>query len=123
MADTSGSQKTEDCIFCKIAAGELPAEIVYKDDETVAFADINPAAPVHLLVIPRKHYTNVVEAAADDPALVGRMLTVLTRLAGEKGLLEDGFRIVCNTGTRGGQSVPHLHFHLLGGRSMAWPPG
>lgn len=113
----------QDCLFCGIAAGKIPAKLVHEDADIIAFADINPASPVHLLAVPRKHYANVVEAAASDPALIGRLFGVLAKLAEERGLLPGGFRIVCNTGPRGGQTVGHLHFHLLGGRRMTWPPG
>lgn len=110
-------------MFCKIASGEIPAKLLYQDDEFVAFADINPQAPVHLLVIPRTHYANIVEAQKADASLGGRMLSVVTRLAEEQGLSGQGFRVVCNTGNNGGQTVGHLHFHVLGGRFMSWPPG
>jgi len=113
----------EECIFCKIAGGEIPAEFVYEDDEIVAFPDINPQAPVHVLVIPRRHYANVTEAAAQDPGLIGRLFTVITEVAKERDLTPEGFRVVCNTGPQGGQTVNHLHFHVIGGRFMAWPPG
>ncbi|MEW6032752.1 MAG: histidine triad nucleotide-binding protein [Bacillota bacterium] len=113
----------QDCIFCKIAAGEIPAKTCYEDEEFLAFADINPQAPVHLLVIPRRHVADVAEAAATDPALIGRIFSVIERLARERGLVPDGFRVVCNTGPQGGQTVKHLHFHILGGRFMGWPPG
>ncbi len=112
----------DDCVFCKIARGEIPAKLIHEDEEFVAFPDINPQAPVHVLVIPRKHLADVRQAAAADPGLFGRAYTVLCHLAEKQGL-EEGFRIVCNTGDRGGQTVKHLHFHLLGGRFMGWPPG
>lgn len=113
----------KDCVFCKIVAGDLPAQLLYEDERAVAFADLNSQAPVHLLVIPRHHYENVVEAAAEDPELVGHLFTVIRQLVTERGLAGDGFRVVCNTGRGGGQTVPHLHFHILGGRFMGWPPG
>jgi histidine triad (HIT) family protein len=113
----------EDCVFCKIAAGEIPVKAVYEDDEIIAFPDINPQAPVHLLVIPRKHYADVTEATGADSGLIGRLFTTLTRVASEQDLVPEGFRIVVNTGPKGGQTVRHLHFHLLGGRFMGWPPG
>lgn len=111
-----------DCIFCRIAAKEIPSQVVYEDDAVVAFRDINPQAPVHLLVIPRRHIRNVLEVA-DDSALVGRIHATVARLASEHDLSDRGFRIVVNTGAHGGQSVDHLHYHVLGGRSMQWPPG
>jgi histidine triad (HIT) family protein len=114
---------TDDCVFCKIAAGEMPTKLVYDDPEFVAFADINAQAPVHLLVIPKKHYPDILAAHKADAALLGRVFAVVARLAVEKGLEADGFRLVCNTGPNGGQTVKHLHFHMLGGRFMGWPPG
>lgn len=111
-----------DCVFCRIAAKALPSDIVYEDDAVVAFRDINPQAPVHLLVVPRRHVQNVLEVA-DDAALLGGIHRAIARLAAEHGLRDRGFRVVVNTGTHGGQTVDHLHYHLLGGRSMRWPPG
>lgn len=110
------------CIFCRIAAGELAADVVYQDDLVVAFTDLRPQAPTHLLVIPRLHIEKLVDAGAEHEALLGRVLTVINRLARERGF-EDGFRVVVNNGPGGGQTVYHLHFHLLGGRGMKWPPG
>ncbi len=106
-----------DCIFCRIVAGEIPAERVYEDEEVIAFRDIHPKAPVHLLVIPRRHIPSLEALAPEDDALAGRILRLLPRLAREQGL-EDGFRTVINTGPGGGQEVFHLHFHLLGGRGL-----
>lgn len=113
-----------DCIFCKIANGEIPAKFVYEDDQAVAFADISPAAPIHILIIPRKHIASLLDVTADDAALLAHIMTkVIPAVAKEQGAEEKGFRIVANTKEDGGQTVNHLHFHLLGGRSMAWPPG
>ncbi len=112
-----------ECVFCKIIAGEIPAKLIYQDDEFVAFPDINPQAPVHLLVVPRAHCTDIIEAVKSDPELPGRLFAVIARLAKENGLVPDGFRVVCNTGNNGGQTVKHLHLHVLGGRFMGWPPG
>lgn len=112
-----------DCVFCKIASGEIPAKIAYKDSEFVAFHDINPQAPVHLLVIPKRHFADVVEATKAAPDLVSRLFSVVSKLAAEKDLMPEGFRVVCNTGPNGGQTVGHLHVHMLGGRFMGWPPG
>jgi len=109
-------------VFARIAAGELPAEIVYQDDQCLAFRDIHPQAPVHILVIPRKPYASLADAAGDT-ALLGHMLQVLARMAEAEGLEKDGYRIVTNVGRNGGQTVHHLHMHLLGGRQMGWPPG
>ncbi len=113
----------EECIFCKIVSGDIPAKILYKDDEFIAFSDINPQAPVHLLVIPKRHFDDLVEAEKKAPDLVSRLFAVVTKLAAERDLVSDGFRVVCNTGRNGGQTVKHLHVHVLGGRFMGWPPG
>ena len=111
-----------DCLFCKIALKQIPAKIVYEDPEIFAFEDIGPQAPTHLLICPRKHLSSLQDAAPEDASMLGRLQLVATKLAGERNL-RDGFRTVVNTGEHGGQSVPHLHVHLLGGRSMRWPPG
>jgi histidine triad (HIT) family protein len=113
----------QDCIFCKIAAKEIPIQSVYEDDQVIAFRDINPQAPVHVLVIPKKHIANLVEATNEDGVLLAHMLGVVRRLANELGVADEGFRLVVNTKDNGGQTVHHLHFHLLGGRFMTWPPG
>ena len=112
----------EKTIFAKIIDREIPAEILYEDDLALAFKDINPQAPVHVLVIPKKPLVSLAEAEADDAALLGHLLIVLKNLAAELGLA-NAYRTVLNTGDDGGQEVPHLHFHLLGQRSMTWPPG
>jgi histidine triad (HIT) family protein len=111
------------CIFCRIVEGSIPAKVVYQDDQTLAFDDVNPQAPVHTLVIPRRHVASLQEAGEADQALLGRLLLTCTRIATDKGLLPSGFRLVANTGRDGGQTVFHLHFHVLGGRQMTWPPG
>lgn len=113
----------ESCLFCKIIAGDIPSDIVHADDLIVAFNDINPVAPVHQLILPRRHVESAAELAETDGALLGRLFDVAAVLAAEAGLPASGYRIVTNVGPDGGQSVPHLHFHLLGGRRMAWPPG
>jgi histidine triad (HIT) family protein len=110
-----------DCIFCRIGSGEIPSKKIYEDDLCVAFYDIAPAAPVHALVIPKKHLSSILEA--DDEGLLGHLLAVARDVARAEGLAEGGFRLVINTGRDGGQSVDHLHIHVLGGRSLAWPPG
>jgi histidine triad (HIT) family protein len=110
------------CLFCKIAAGEIPASRVYEDDKVIAFHDIDKKAPVHVLIIPKKHIASVSETAEQDMDIFAHIMGVAKKLADEFDL-SDGFRIVVNTGKNGGQSVPHLHFHLLGGRALAWPPG
>lgn len=109
-----------DCIFCKIRDGEIETELVYEDDDLIAFADINAQAPVHLLVVPKEHIPSIVDV--EDYDLIARAYQVAVELAEEKEL-EDGFRIVNNCGPEGGQTVNHLHFHLLGGRQLQWPPG
>ncbi|MCK9221605.1 MAG: histidine triad nucleotide-binding protein [Limnochordia bacterium] len=111
------------CLFCKIATGQVPADKVYEDELVVAFKDINPQAPVHLLIIPRKHIPSVTEIKEDDLTLVGHIHHVAAKLAEEQGIAKDGYRIVTNCGEQGGQTVLHVHFHLLGGRSLGWPPG
>jgi histidine triad (HIT) family protein len=113
----------DDCLFCKIAAGTIPAKIVYHDDQLVAFRDIHPAAPTHILLIPRRHLTSVGDAGADEQSLLGALMLAAAGLARDEGLEEGGYRLVANTGPNAGQSVPHLHLHLLGGRAMSWPPG
>ncbi len=110
-----------DCIFCKIVAGQIPATIVDETPGCLAFRDVNPATPAHILVIPRKHITSLNEV--NDPALLGEMLDFVRRLAEGEGVAESGYRTVINTGPDGGQSVFHLHAHLLGGRKLTWPPG
>lgn len=113
-----------DCLFCKVAAGDIPATIVKRTDEAVAFRDIDPRAPTHVLVIPTRHLP-AVRDARDDGAqmLVGRVLAFAAEVATELGLDAGGYRLVTNTGKDAGQSVDHLHFHLLGGRKLGWPPG
>ncbi len=113
----------DDCIFCKIIAGEIPSNKVYEDDEVLAFRDITPQAPVHILVIPKKHISSILAAQPEDAALLWHITQVIQTVAKEQGLAENGFRIAVNTGRDGAQSVPHLHFHILGGRAMGWPPG
>ncbi len=112
-----------DCLFCKIAAGQIPATLVYEDEWVVAFDDINPQAPHHLLIIPRKHLRTTLDLQAEDAELVGHIYLVAGKLARQLGIDEEGFRLVNNCNEAGGQVVWHLHFHLLGGRTMNWPPG
>lgn len=112
-----------DCLFCAIVAGGIPADVVHSDDEVLAFRDVNPQAPVHVLVIPKAHHATAAELAAADPALAGRLLDVAGTIAVREGVDESGYRIVTNTGESAGQSVPHVHFHVLGGRALTWPPG
>jgi histidine triad (HIT) family protein len=113
----------DQCIFCRIVERHLPARIVFEDDEIVAFEDTNPQAPIHTLIIPRKHLTSLKAATSDDAPLLGRLFMVAAQLARERGLESKGYRTVINTGSWAGQSVPHLHLHLLGGRVFRWPPG
>ena len=113
-----------DCTFCRIATGEIPARIVRRNEDAVAFCDLNPQAPVHLLIIPTKHLGAVRDARGSEyEALLGKLLLFAADVATDLGLDANGYRLVTNTGVHGGQSVFHLHFHLLGGRSMGWPPG
>ncbi len=112
-----------DCLFCKIIAGEIPSNKVYSDEDVYAFHDINPAAPTHILVIPRKHLRNVSAGTDADEALLGKLMLAANKIAAAEGLAEDGFRYVINTNDNGGQTVYHLHLHILGGRQMTWPPG
>jgi histidine triad (HIT) family protein len=111
------------CIFCRIAAGELPATKRYEDAEVLAFEDNNPVAPTHILVIPRKHLRAVSAAGPEDAAVLGGLLLVCREVAEQAGIAADGFRVVINDGLNGGQAVDHLHAHVLGGRKLAWPPG
>jgi histidine triad (HIT) family protein len=111
------------CIFCRIASQDAPAGAVYADDEIVAFHDLNPQAPVHVLVVPRRHVPSVAVADGPDGALLGRLLLAAAEVARRTGIDASGFRIVTNTGREAGQSVLHLHFHVLGGRRFGWPPG
>ena len=112
-----------ECIFCKIAKGELPADIVYQDEHIVSFRDLHPQAPAHVLIIPRKHIPSLGGTTPEDHKLLGHMLEKVRTLAEELEILDRGFRLVSNCGEEAGQSVHHLHFHLLGGRPFAWPPG
>ena len=110
-----------DCIFCKIAEGEIPSDFVYRDDKVVAFRDVNPQAPAHILVIPRQHITS--SAKVENPEIWSILLDRAVKIAKELGFDENGYRMVINTGEHGGQTVPHLHLHLLAGRNLGWPPG
>lgn len=112
-----------DCLFCKIIAGAIPAQIVYQDDQVTAFRDIQPRAPVHVLLAPNRHLASLAEAEAGDVALLGALLRGAAVVARQEGVAAGGYRVVVNTGPDAGQSVAHLHLHLLGGRALAWPPG
>jgi len=112
-----------DCIFCKIAAGDIPAEVVYEDDDVVAFRDINPQAPTHVQVIPRRHIERVTDLRPADDALMAKMMHAALTVVESEGLMPAGFRLVWNCGPNAGQAVLHIHLHVLGGRALGWPPG
>ncbi len=112
-----------ECIFCRVAAGTLPSKVIHEDEQAVAFEDTNPQAPVHFLVIPRKHVVSIGEMHQGDSGLLGHLMLTCAKIAKERGLTASGYRVVTNTGPNAGQSVFHLHLHVLGGRPMAWPPG
>lgn len=112
-----------DCLFCRIVRKEIPATVVFEDGEILAFRDIRPQAPVHLLVIPKKHIETLNDADSEDEALLGRMMLVAKELAGKEGMADNGYRLVMNINKAGGQEVWHIHLHVLGGRQMTWPPG
>lgn len=111
------------CIFCDIVSGHVSSDVIYEDNDVVAFSDINPEAPTHVLVVPRRHISNLNEATAADAELLGKMMLAAAKLAVTKGIAQGGYRIVVNTGREAGQTVDHIHAHLLGGRFLAWPPG
>jgi histidine triad (HIT) family protein len=113
----------DDCLFCKIAEKKIPSTIVYEDESIIAFEDINPQAPVHVLVIPRKHIPTTLDIRKEDHSVVGQMFQTAYRIAEDRGIAQRGFRLVMNTNQDAGQSVYHIHLHLLGGRRMHWPPG
>ncbi|NNG36501.1 histidine triad nucleotide-binding protein [Nakamurella aerolata] len=134
MADAAEVPKVSDCLFCKIVAGEIPADVVRRDERTVAFRDVNPQAPTHVLVVPVEHQPNVAASAAADPAVVADLIGAANEVAAAEGLVssaapgttadaDPGYRLVVNTGAGAGQSVFHTHVHLVGGRPLAWPPG
>jgi len=112
-----------DCVFCKIIAGEIPANKIYEDDEMLAFNDINPQAPIHFLLIPKKHIKSLLDITPEDTAILGRLLVKAQELAKELGCEDDGGRFVINAKRHGGQTVDHLHLHILSGRYLKWPPG
>jgi histidine triad (HIT) family protein len=117
-----------DCLFCRMVTGEIPATVVHQTDRVLAFRDINPQAPTHVLVIPKDHHRNVAALAAADPGLLGEVVSAAHSVAGQEGLVdgdspEPGYRVVTNTGPQAGQSVDHVHLHVLGGRDLRWPPG
>ena len=112
-----------DCLFCRIVKKEIPSKILYEDGEALAFEDVNPQAPVHILIVPCRHIPSLSAAKEEDSECIGRLLSIARRIARERGISEDGYRVVINSGPAGGQTVDHLHLHLLGGRHMGWPPG
>jgi histidine triad (HIT) family protein len=114
---------SDDCLFCKIIAGDIPSNKVYDDEHVFAFHDISPAAPTHILMIPKKHIAAVKDASIEDTELLGKLMFKAAEVARQEGLEEEGYRIVVNTGNHGGQTVFHIHLHILGGRGMNWPPG
>ena len=111
------------CLFCRIVAGEIPAAVVHETPDTLAFRDINPRAPVHVLVIPRRHLSSIAELEALDIELAGRLLLVAAEVARQEGIADRGYRVISNVGAWGGQTVDHLHLHVMGGRAFHWPPG
>jgi len=117
------SEVMADNIFTKIIAKQIPAKIVYEDDRVLAFRDIKPEAPVHVLIVPKREITNVTEARAEDESLLGHLLAVAAEVARREGVVDTGYRLVINNGRDAGQAVAHLHVHLLGGRALGWPPG
>jgi histidine triad (HIT) family protein len=112
-----------DCIFCKIASGEIKADLVYQDDQVAAFRDLKPQAPVHILIVPKQHIPSLAGAGPEHEAVFGRIMAAASRLAEAEGIARSGFRVVMNAGADAGQTVDHVHLHLLGGRGMGWPPG
>jgi histidine triad (HIT) family protein len=117
------AERDPSCLFCRLLAGEIPTEFLHRDDLVAAFRDINPQAPTHLLLIPVEHIPSAAVLEEEHAAVLGRLFSVAARLAGEEDVADDGFRLVTNSGDAAGQSVRHLHFHLLGGRPLRWPPG
>ncbi len=113
----------DDCLFCKIVAGEIDSDLIYEDEQVIAFKDIKPQAPTHILIVPRKHISTLLDLEEEDNQLVGHIYQVAKELAKREGIAEDGFRVVSNCNEAGGQSVYHIHYHLLGGRDLQWPPG
>jgi histidine triad (HIT) family protein len=111
------------CLFCKIVAGDIPADVIHESESTIAFRDINPQAPTHVLIIPRRHIATINDLSPGDEEIVGSLYLAAKQIAEQEGLAEDGYRVVMNCGEGAGQTVFHIHLHLLGGRSLNWPPG
>jgi len=112
-----------DCLFCKIRDGDIPAEVVYENDDILAFRDVNPQAPTHVLIVPRKHISTINDLEDEDSGVMGQMVLAAQDIAGYEGIAEEGYRLVVNCNAKAGQTVFHIHMHLLGGRNMTWPPG
>ena len=117
------SEENTDCLFCKILAGDIPAEIIYESNTAIAFRDINPQAPTHVLIIPRKHIATINDIESTDHAIVGSLYSAAREIATAEGIADEGYRAVMNCNAAAGQTVFHIHLHLLGGREMGWPPG
>jgi histidine triad (HIT) family protein len=113
----------ENCLFCKIAQKEIPSRVVYEDDEVLVFHDVDPKAPVHVLLIPKVHISSMNDVGQDDIQVIAHLTSLIPRIASTLGVKDNGYRIVINCGSDGGQTVGHIHYHLLGGRELAWPPG
>ncbi|KTD19704.1 histidine triad nucleotide-binding protein [Legionella londiniensis] len=112
-----------DCLFCKIIGGDIPAKVIFENSEIMAFRDIKPQAPTHVLVVPKKHIATIADADTGDERLLGQMILAAKKIANEEGLTEKGYRLIFNVNSYGGQEIYHIHLHLLGGRQMTWPPG
>lgn len=112
-----------DCLFCRIVAGEIPSDCLFSDDDLYAFRDVKPCAPHHILIIPKKHITSLAHLETDDEAIMGKLLLRASRIAEQENFASNGYRCVINTGDDGGQTVSHLHLHIVAGRQMTWPPG
>jgi len=117
------SHEKPDCLFCKIVAGDIPADTVYESETALAFRDINPQAPMHVLIVPRRHIDTINDINEDDQAIVGSLFTAARDIAKQEGVAEDGYRVTMNCNKAAGQTVFHLHLHMLGGRNLTWPPG
>jgi histidine triad (HIT) family protein len=123
VSQVDGGTMDSECLFCKIISGDIPATIRYEDSQLIVFDDIDPKAPYHFLIVPKKHIATALDLTGDDNELVGHIYQIAGKIAREFGFAEDGFRVVNNCNRAGGQVVWHIHFHLLGGRDMVWPPG
>lgn len=117
------AESNSDCLFCKILAGDIPADVIYESDTAIAFRDINPQAPTHVLIIPRRHISTINDISTDDQAIVGSLYSAAKEIAAAEGIADDGYRAVMNCNEGAGQTVFHIHLHLLGGRAFTWPPG